>query len=153
MEKQIIQSRSRCVSVWVDKWWYDILLIECLSLYFIPVILFFFRHGYPFFSLFFLGHALGMPSLLFFSWGNHSLAHILFFRDVPKRICHQKDHLFCGFANSQCRNFASGGGRVRDLDRENMKRFSIGSLNLTKLKEISSSICIKFSTMHDIWLW
>ena len=50
-----------------------------------------------------------------------------------------------GGANSQCKNVASGCESVRDLDRERMKRFSLGSQNLTKLNEVTSSICIRFS--------
>jgi len=52
-----------------------------------------------------------------------------------------------GNTNSQCRNFASGGGCVRDLDQESVKIFSLGSQILTKLKEITSNICIGFSMM------
>ena len=51
----------------------------------------------------------------------------------------------CGNANFQCRNVACGGGCVHDLDRESMKEFSVGSKNLTKLKRMSSIICIGFS--------
>ena len=35
------------------------------------------------------------------------------------------------------------------IDRENMKRFSLGSQNLTKLNRMTSSICVRFS--HGIW--
>ena len=35
--------------------------------------------------------------------------------------------------------------RVRDLDQESMKSFSLGSHNLTKLNEITSNICKGFS--------
>jgi len=58
-----------------------------------------------------------------------------------------------GGANFQCRNVASGCESVRDLDRESMKRFSLGSQNLTKLNRMTSSICIKFFMAYGIWLW
>ena len=56
-------------------------------------------------------------------------------------------------ANSQCRNVASGCGCVCAYDRESMKRFSPGSQNLTKLNRMTSSICIRFLMVYDIWLW
>ena len=34
-----------------------------------------------------------------------------------------------------------------------MKRFSLGSQNLTKLNRMTSSICIRFLMVYDIWLW
>ena len=60
-----------------------------------------------------------------------------------------------GGANFQYRNVASGCGcvRIRDLDRESMKRFSLGSQNFTKLNIMTSSICIRFLMVYDIWLW
>jgi hypothetical protein len=84
---------------------------------------------------------------LLFLWGNHSLTHIIFW-DVTKRVFDITWSIYLmdgGNANSWCRNFASGCRRVRDLDRESMKRFSLGSQNLTKLNEMTSSICIRFS--------
>jgi hypothetical protein len=38
-------------------------------------------------------------------------------------------------------------------DRESMRRFSLGSHNLTKLNKMTSSICIRFLIVYDIWLW
>ena len=35
------------------------------------------------------------------------------------------------------------------IDRESLKRFSLGSQNLTKLNRMASSICVRFS--HGIW--
>ena len=58
-----------------------------------------------------------------------------------------------GEANSQCRNVAHGCGRVRAYDRESMKRFSLGSQNLTKHNRMTSSICIRFLMVYDICLW
>ena len=58
-----------------------------------------------------------------------------------------------GEANSQCRNVANGWECVRAYDRESMKRFSRGSQNLTKLNRMTSSICIRFLKMYDIWFW
>ena len=57
-----------------------------------------------------------------------------------------------GDANSQCRNVASGWGCVRAYDRESMKRFLLGSQNLTKLNIMTSNICIRFLMIYDIWL-
>ena len=58
-----------------------------------------------------------------------------------------------GEANSQYRNVASGWESVRAYDRESMKRFSLGSHNLTKLNRMISSKCIRFLMVYDIWLW
>ena len=57
-----------------------------------------------------------------------------------------------GDANSQCRNVARGWECVRAYDRENMKRFSLGSQNLTKLNRMTSSICIGFFMTYDMTL-
>ena len=50
--------------------------------------------------------------------------------------------------------FCGGGGGVcvRDLDQESMTRISQGSHNLTKLKEITSSICRGFQYDHYLAL-
>ena len=133
-----------------------LIVIDFLSLYFIPIIIFFFRHGYPF--LFFLA----IPSLFF---GSYFLAcllflwativyHIFYFRDVTERefvIIWSIYLVDGGNANSWCRNFESGCGRVRD--QESMRRFSLGSQNLTKLNEVTSSICIRFFMKYDTWIW
>ena len=58
-----------------------------------------------------------------------------------------------GDANSQCRNVANGWESVHAHDRESMKRLLLGSQNLTKLNRMTSSICIRFLIMYDIWLW
>ena len=51
-------------------------------------------------------------------------------------------------ANSQSRNVTSGcgcgRGCVHDLDRETMKRLSLGSQNLTKLNRMTSNIFMFF---------
>ena len=87
--------------------------------------------------LLFFGHA-SWHAFLFF-WDTHVYKY---FRDVAfgkssltqgAFILWMVDH-----AHSWCRNFASGSGRVRYLDRESMKRFSLGSHNLTKLNEIAN---------------
>ena len=157
MDKQIIQSRSRCACVRVEGWIMVWLTPNCewssLPLYFIPKFLLyiFFRCGYPFFS--FSGSC--FLACLLFLWGNHSLTHIIF-RDVIKREFDITWSIYLvdgGNVNSQCRNFSSGCGRVCDLDQESMKKFSLGSQNLTKLNEITRSICIRFFIKYDIWLW
>ena len=85
MEKQVMQSRSKGASVWVDGWMdgYDLLLMAFLSRI-IPMSLsssFFLRHGYPFFSFsLFFGHA-SLACHLFSFWGNHNLT-LFYFRDV-----------------------------------------------------------------------
>ena len=78
MEKQVMQSRSKGASVWVDGWirltpWdngFSLLNHPCL---------FFWDMVTPF-SLFFLGHA-SLSCHLFSFWGNHNLT-LFYFRDV-----------------------------------------------------------------------
>ena len=72
-----------------------------------------------------------------------------------ERVCQIMKQLLVddGEANSQCRNVANGWECVRAYDRESMKRFSLGSQNLTKLNRMTSSICIRFLMVYDIWLW
>jgi hypothetical protein len=97
-----------------------------------------------------------MPSFLF--WSYHSLIVLLFqgcYREsfaIIARIIYLVDG---GGANSQCRNVASGCGcvRVRNLHRESMKSFSLESQKLTKLNRMTSSICIRFLMVYDLWLW
>ena len=59
-----------------------------------------------------------------------------------------------GGTNFQCSDVANGCGcgYVRALDQESMKRFSLESQNLTKLKRMTSSICIRFFMINDICL-
>ena len=115
-------------------------------------IVYFFQMWLSFF-LYFSGSC--FLACLLFLWGNHSLTHIIF-RDVTKREFDITRSIYLidgGNANSWCRNFSSGCGRVCDLDQESMKKFSLGSQNLTKLNEITRSICIRFFIKYDIWLW
>ena len=148
MEKQVMQSRSKGASVWVDGWmdgWIDVVYSlrhwfsfsnhPCLSLFFL-------RHGYPFsLSYFFLGHA-SLACHLFSFWGNHNLT-LFYFRDVLQE--------------SLPRHGSFIDGKLMDLvcvyDRESMKSISLGSHNLTKLNRTSSSICVRFFVEFDIWLW
>ena len=107
-------------------------------------IVYFFEMWLSFFFLF-LGHASWHA---FFFFGATIVYHIFYFRDVTERefvIIWSIYLVDGGNANSLCRNFASGCGRVHDLDQERMRRFSLGSQNLTKLNEVTSSICIRFS--------
>jgi len=63
--------------------------------------------------------------------------HYILFQECSKReVAKNMEHLLLDVdgANSQCRNVASGWLCVRAYDRENMKRFSLGSHNLTKLE-------------------
>ena len=155
MEKQVIQSRSRCACMWISGWVDDGMTYssECwLPLSFIiPLFLFSFFQTWlslfifsssPF--LFFGPCFFGMPSFLF--WGNHSLITFLFQGYYRERVCHHIEHLLVdgGGANSQCTNVASGCGCVRDLYRESIKRFSLKSQNLTELNRMTSSICVRF---------
>ena len=92
MEKQVMQSRSKGASVWVDGWMdgYDLLLeVMAFLSRIIPMSLlslFFWDMAIPFFSLslssfsFFLGHA-SLACHLFSFWGNHNLT-LFYFRDV-----------------------------------------------------------------------
>ena len=147
-----------CVSGWMDNGMgYSNCDWPSLSL-FHPYYYIFFRHGYPF--LFFIA----IPSLFlgltswhaFFFFGATIVYHIFYFRDVTERefvIIWSIYLVDGGNANSWCRNFASGCGRVSDIDQESMRRFSLGSQNLTKLNEVTSSICIRFFMKYDTWIW
>ena len=99
------------------------------------------------FSLSFFWTMLLWHAIFYFFWGNHSLISYLILGMFYERVYQNMEHLLMddGDANSRCRNVASGWGRVRAYDRESMKRFSLGSQNLTKLNRMSSSICIRFS--------
>jgi len=57
-------------------------------------------------------------------------------------------------ANFQCRNFAIGGGRVRDLDQESMKKILTRVTQFDKTQRNSKKRTLDFfSMLHDIWLW
>ena len=134
---------------WMDR---CVLLLEAMVFSLESSLVFFLGHGYPFFSLF-LGHA-SLACHLFSFWGNHNLT-LFYFRDVlrerlPRHGAFTDEEWIDIGANSRCRNVASRWGRVRAYDREGMKRFSLGSQNLTKLNRTSSSICIRFF-FHGIW--
>ena len=113
----------------------NLLLFELTPslLYFIPL----FSGTWPPLFFFFFCHA-SWHAFLFF-WDNHVYKY---FRDVAfgERSLTQGAFILwmVDHAHSWCRNFASGSGRVRYLDRESMKRFSLGSHNLTKLNEIAN---------------
>ena len=89
----------------------------------------------------------GVETLLPFLGGGHNLTLYFISGMFYERICQNMEHLLLdgGNANSQCRNVTSGWGCVHAYDRESMKRFSLGSQNLTKLNRMSSNICIRFS--------
>ena len=85
MEKQVMQSRSKGASVWVDGWMdgYDLLLeVMAFLSRIIPMSLlsFFWDMATPFSLSLFLGHA-SLACHLFSFWGNHNLT-LYYFRDV-----------------------------------------------------------------------
>ena len=88
MEKQVMQSRSKGASVWVDGWMdeYGLLLevMAFLSRIILSLSLFFFFWDmvtpFSLSFLFFLGHA-SLACHLFSFWGNHNLT-LFYFRDV-----------------------------------------------------------------------
>jgi len=101
------------------------------------------RHGYPF--PFFVGRG-GMLLWHAIFWGNHNLTLYIISGCSKRDVAKNMEHLLVddGDAISQCGNVASGWGCVRAYDQESMKRFSLGSQNLTKLNKMTSSICLRF---------
>ena len=113
MEKQVMQSRSKGASVWVDGWmdvayslrqWFSLSNHPCLSLSL------FLRHGYPFFSLFWvklLWHAI-------FALFGATIIWLYFISGMFYERDHQDlEHLLMEdewmvVLNSWCRNVANG---------------------------------------------
>ena len=146
MKKQIMQSWSRCERVWM-KWMVVWLTTIWLTLSFIL----------PFFltwqSHLFFGSCFLACLLFSFSGANHDMDNSGVF--ILEREIVETRSIYWWMvddANSQCRNFANGGGRVRDLNNKSIKIFSLGSHNLTILNEIVRNIWIKLCNNVLIWL-
>ena len=87
----------------------------------------------------------GSPSLFFLDRANHDINNsgYLFWRE---RLSIQGVFIWWMMddVDSQCRNFADGGGRVCGLYHKSMKRFPLWSHSLTTLNDKASNICKRF---------
>ena len=158
-----MQSRSKGASVWMDEWWYGLLLkalvlslslLSSLDIYiYIYVCMYIFQ---TWLSLFFLSLSFFWAMLFwhatFSFWGNHNLTLYFISGIFYKRDHQDKEHLLCGMDGQWCQfpvqECSKWMGRVRAYDRESMKSISLRSPNLTKLNRTSSNICIR--VLHGV---